>query len=254
MSPPAGFGDAPDTFELIDLATGDLIASHSVDQFSGPPSFSADGRVVVIGANLLGQPVTLYGVAERRFVRTLDDNRLRETSQMVFSADGRVAIAPQGGGRIVVLDATTFEVTGELETAHSVVQVVVSVDGSLIAVLAGGGAPTQLYDVRTGETFGDAVGPAVEAPPGVTIGPAVSNLALSSSGRSLVMFSGETLIRVDLDPDSWLSQACTIAGRNLTQRGVDRPARQRGSVRGDLPAMAGGFVGRTRIVVGPARG
>ncbi len=215
IAAPATFEEDVQDLEMRDLATGALLSSSPVPTFSAAPAFSADGRFVAL-TSAVGQAPQLYGVAERRIVQTLDDPRLAASSRLVFSADGRTAVAPQvDGNRVVVLDAPTFTVTGELDAAADVQGLALSPDASLIAIGFDRERGVQLYEVGTGDTFGDPFGQVAGDPPGSGLVPAATDLTWSRDGRSLVMFRRSTLLQVDLDPESWLSQSCRLAGRNL---------------------------------------
>ena len=115
-----------------------------------------------------------------------------------------------GGGHIVVLDATTFAVLGALDADGDVAEVAVSPDGRLVAVNVIG-QPTQLFDTTTGESFGDPIGPAVD-------GGAARRDAVFSTTGDLVMIVGADALHVDLDPASWISRSCALAGRNFTRQ------------------------------------
>ncbi len=158
-SPPSFDPTAPAALELLSAATGDRIGGAPVASFASAPSFSADGRVVVVGSLTPATPMVVFDVAAGRVVRTLDAPALRTAGGLVFSADGRIAVSTPntGGGHIVVLDATTFAVLGALDADGDVAEVAVSPDGRLVAVDAIG-QPTQLFDTTTGESFGDPIG------------------------------------------------------------------------------------------------
>ena len=68
----------------------------------------------------------------------------------------------------------------------------------------------QTWDVATLER----VGPALTAPQPAS-GPGL-DIAVTPDGRTLVA-AGVELVRWDVDVESWVTRACTIANRNLTR-------------------------------------
>jgi WD40 repeat protein len=205
LAVPESDGFASSQVLLLDVATGRTLATVPASFGVARPSFTADGRTLVVGT-FAGNP-TVYDVADGR-TRTLADPRLDDAVGVAFSEDGRVGVTtPAGAGEVVVVDGETLAVRRTISVADAVQGASVSPDGRRVAVSLSSGE-IQLFDTGTGEAIGDRIGPS-------HLGSA--QVVFADGGRRLVGYDSSGFLAVDLDPASWTAQACAIAGRNLTR-------------------------------------
>ena len=133
----------------------------------------------------------------------------------------RLAVAP--GGRLVAATVEGDVLVYDLETRHvvhnltgtrgSTAEISVNGDGR-VAMATGQDHSVTLYDVASGEQIGDRmIIPDTEAVAG----------AVRPDGMELAMGGGfgRDFLVWDLDPEHWVTAACELSGRNLTQEEWD---------------------------------
>jgi WD40 repeat protein len=130
-----------------------------------------------------------------------------------YSPDGRALYAATSGGEVGVLDTTTKKwVSGPTQIESFVgfpsfaPSVAYSLDGSQLATIVQGRAAR--WDTRSGAFLGAA-----------SSGQDISGgaLAFSEDGNTLLIAGADgRMLTWSLDPKSWVSAACAIAGRDLT--------------------------------------
>jgi hypothetical protein len=198
-----GFGSS--RVLVLEVATGRTLATVPASFAVAQPSFTADGRTLVVGT-FSGNP-TAHDLASGE-TRTLDDPRLEDAVGVAFSDDGRVGVTtPAGAGEVVVLDGATLAVRRTITVADGVQGASLSPDGRRVAVSLSSGE-IQLYDTGTGEAVGDRLG-------AQHLG--TVQVVFAAGGRRLLGYDSGGFFEVDLDPASWAAQACAIAGRNLAR-------------------------------------
>jgi WD40 repeat protein len=136
-------------------------------------------------------------------------------NEVAFSADGKLmAVSPPPASQpprsISLRDAATDQPVGALTLReHEVVlRMAFSPDRETLAVSsidADNITSTTLWDLSRRERLG---GPLQATGRALAFDPHGTSLAIGSSGNGMTLF--------DVAPESWLSQACIIAGRNLT--------------------------------------
>ena len=128
----------------------------------------------------------------------------------------RLAVAPGGRlvaatveGDVVVYDLETRQVLHTLSGTRGSTDVSVNGDGR-VAMATGQDHSVTLYDVESGEQMGDRmIIPDTETVAG----------AVRPDGMELAMGGGfgRDFLVWDLDPEHWVTAACELSGRNLTQ-------------------------------------
>ncbi len=136
------------------------------------------------------------------------------------STVARLAVAPGGRlvaataeGDVLVYDLETQEVLHTLSGTRGFTEVGVDGDGR-VAMATGLDHSVTLYDVESGEQMGDRmIIPNSEA---------VAS-AIRPDGLELAMGGGfgQDFLVWDLDPQTWATAVCTLAGRNLRQEEWD---------------------------------
>ncbi|MEO8267216.1 MAG: BTAD domain-containing putative transcriptional regulator [Ilumatobacteraceae bacterium] len=131
-----------------------------------------------------------------------------------FVIPGNRVVTTTVSGELVVYDLDTFETLATLGGIRGEVgNIQGTSDGSLVAV-TGKDRRVLLYDVASGKAIGDPITiPDTEAP----------QSALRPDGKELAVGGGKNspFTIWDLDPGHWVTAACKIAGRNLTQQEWD---------------------------------
>lgn len=176
--------------------------------------WSKDGRSLYVGGQdgMLREVDPMTGVAKRELSLTPTFS-LMDIDQ-VPSTD-RVLVASEAG-QVLIVDTVTFKVVGQpLNVGGTQLQAVaISADAALIAATSRDGS-LRLWDAKTGRNLG----PSLDAHGQQTFG-----VAFIGQGAQHLMTGGfdGTVVSWDLDPASWLRQACTLAGRNLTRTEWDQ--------------------------------
>jgi WD40 repeat protein len=128
-----------------------------------------------------------------------------------FSKDGKLLAVSQINGEIVLIDVETRRQLGKLPAAISseTDRLAFSSDGALLAAVSFKGGVI-LWDIATRTQFGRAISLGeIEGPVGVAFSP--DNRRLITADENL-----KSLVTFDLDIDSWITQACDVARRQLS--------------------------------------
>ncbi len=217
VDPDSGAAAAP-TIELNEPAIG--------------LAYSRDGRTVgVITYNNL---LHLYSVADGRESGPPIENVDSPITSLDFSPDGARVAVGLASGAVRQYDLGTHEPVGGLLEGdpNGVYGVAYSPDGTLLVGTTLGFSTTQLWDARSGVLLGTRLtgGRVPYSYQTFVVDHLIgSRPAFSPSGDSLMApgFPGASVLW-NLDPSSWRTAACSIAGRELTDEEWDRylPGRQ----------------------------
>ena len=143
-----------------------------------------------------------------------------------------VGIGSKFDGTLQLFDPSTLTAVGELAGSRGAAQdMQFSADGSLLLV-KGGDRRVTLHDIASRTQLGDPI----------LIDPAAFNdVSLRPDGKEMAIPNGHTGITLwDLDPAHWADAACSIAGRNLTQREWDTYLAQFGPYHASCSQFAAG--------------
>lgn len=172
-------------------------------------ALSPDGRMVVASTmteGLQGRLETFAAPSMRRVRR----RAVPAPRWGRFSTDGRVFLRGDDEGSVEVLDGQTLRRRLQIPRAHA--GFVISADAdpaeSLLATASTDGT-TRLWDLRTARPIGSSL-------------PGVPNRWVAArfiaGGRHLVaVYDDGRAWRWDVRPNAWKAQACSVAGRQLTQ-------------------------------------
>jgi len=194
-------GDGSPADDVAFSPTGDTVAVVRDGWFAGDFQ-SGTGKAVL----------EIWDVAERSRIVTRRINAgVPDTEEglgytLAFSPDGRL-LATAGDDPLVRLwDVRTGRVVRELEqNVGEVLRLEFSPDGRTLAI--SGKPDVSLWDVATGTRMARLSG-----------GSRRAMLDLSRDGRRLLMTNADGRGAVwDVDPESWLRRACTLANRTLTK-------------------------------------
>jgi WD40 repeat protein len=192
---------------LTDIAPPEGTSMRSNDVWS--IAFSPDGRLLASGRG--GGDILLWDVETQQPDGEPLAGHSDTVMSLAFSPDGRI-LASSGGDRLIRLwDVESRQLIGQPLTGHTeaVFSVSFSPDGRLLASGSWDGT-IRFWDVQTGQAVGDAI----------TVGQDffVNTVAFSPDGQMLASTASDgSVILWDLTKDTWISRACSIANRNLTQ-------------------------------------
>jgi WD40 repeat protein len=194
---------------LIAVDTGTWqVREPRVDTGGGQPIvLSPDRRLLAVSSNSAGE-VVLLDANSLEEVRRLPLADASAGTDLSFSPDGRFLAAGGDTGGLYVFDTTTWDLATAPAQLHdnALIQVEWLSDGRTVAT-SGVDGRVFLFDVRRGQLRGRPLGRPGEGYAHLMPGPT----------DELVVLHGERPgRRYPLDPQDWLDEACTIAGRNLT--------------------------------------
>jgi WD40 repeat protein len=202
--------DAAGQLTILSPAGEKLLQPVKLDSLSlHALRWSEDGRSLYVGGQdgLLREVDPMTGVVKRDLSLTPTFS-LMDIDQ-VPGAEW-VAVASEAG-QVQVVDAVTFKTIGHpLVAGGTQLQAVaISADAALIAATSRDGS-LRIWDSKTGRN----IGPSLDAH-----GVQSTGIAFVCPGSQHLMTGGfdGTVVSWDLDPASWLRQACILAGRNLTK-------------------------------------
>jgi DNA-binding SARP family transcriptional activator/WD40 repeat protein len=202
---------------VVDPATWEIADEDPVDLPVKPEALelSEDGRWLAVASGDSDEVVILDG-------RTLDVRRtvaLRATDRLTtlsFSPDGRLLAGGGEFGSLHLFDSPTWAPREPVRLGQAAMLQIEWLDDDRTAVAANEDGTIALFDTERGVVRGAPL-PAAE-----DIGPAAAYL-VPEPGREIVAMSERpSVLRYPIDPASWLSEACAVAGRDLTRDEWDR--------------------------------
>jgi hypothetical protein len=129
--------------------------------------------------------------------------------RVAMSPDGR-AVAWTSTSRVMVFEPETLEpIAGAPASFGPIFNLLFSADGQR-ALVYGPSGSYQLVDWPSRTMLGDPI------PWGAGVPVAWSFVDLAADGRQLAFPGAEGISVWDLDPETWIEQACALAGRDLT--------------------------------------
>ena len=181
--------------------------------------FSPDGKYFVVtqGPITGSGAITFYARqsstgGEASFIR-LDSFPTDAPAYFVaFSKDGKLLAVSQSNGEILLIDVETRRQLGKLPagTSGEAGRLAFSSDGVLLAAV-GFNSGVVLWDVASRTQFGRPIQLGeIGGPLGVAFSP--DNRRLVTADENL-----KSLVAFDLDMDSWITQACDVARRQLSK-------------------------------------
>jgi WD40 repeat protein len=204
-------GDGFGGLVVIDTVTWEV--ERVVDVDGGSPQvleWSRDGSILAAGINFTGK-VQLFDRGLRH-VRTIDLGLGGDVFDLDFSPDGRLLAAGRVGGQLSVVDTASWRPVHPpvRVSSGSVDDVEWLPDGNTVAT-AGFDETVSLYDVRRDLVRSEPLPAASDPGEGRTF------LMPRVADQLVVVDEGGPGHRYPLEPARWLSEACTIAGRDLTR-------------------------------------
>ncbi len=178
----------------------------SVNGF-GYGSGSDDGARVVVSSD---EGVIVFDGRSGARLGTIEAESFNGTSSVksLAVAPGRRLVAATIEGDVVVYDLETRRVLHTLSGTRGSTEVSINGDGR-VAMATGQDHSVTTYDVPSGEQIGDRL---------VIAETEVVASAVRPDGMELAMGGGfgRDFLVWDLDPEHWVTAACTLAGRSLT--------------------------------------
>jgi WD40 repeat protein len=167
--------------------------------------FSPDGTILAVASH--GGEVRLWDVADRSLVprRRVPADR-SDASAVAFTPDGRTLATSGHDSKVVLWDIRTGRQFGPPLVGHASGVGAFSPDERVLATVD---CEAILWDVASHKQIGAALPPRSEGPHAVAFLPGGSQLAAASPSGSV--------LRWDVNPASWRTRACSVAGRTLTR-------------------------------------
>lgn len=201
-------GDDTGLIILWDSATGEVSGNPLPDHRDSISvlTFSPDGTLLA-SASRDGE-VRLWNVATHDSIRVLEGGE-SAVNTLAFSADGALLAAGDRDYLVRVWDVHTGQITMPPLTRHThwVLSAAFNPDGTILATGSRDGSII-LWDVATGRMIAS---PLVGSDEGWIIA-----LAFDAMGGTLLAGSTTDITRWDAGLATWRSDACALAGRNLT--------------------------------------
>lgn len=177
------------TVSLIDLDTGEVVATLPTGDGPHEVAVSPDGRRAVVADYGTGQApgstLTVIDVPEARVVKTLDLGEYRRPHGLVWHAPDRLYVTAEARKALVEVDPEEGKVRRAFETGQEVSHMVaVTPDGSRAFVANIGSGNVTAIDLETGETLGHvATGEGAE---GIAVGAGGERVWVTNRGADTV--------------------------------------------------------------------
>jgi WD40 repeat protein/class 3 adenylate cyclase len=192
--------------EVRDLPSGRIVYRHDVQNGKGGLEFSSDGRALAA----LGccEPDSTIEVWDARSGADLFSPRVNgHATSIAFSPDGRLLGAGTEDGKVVLWDVRSGEPVGSpIQVATAWIDsLAFSPDGDLFVASSGDQTAT-LWDLRSRKRLGNAFPVEQGSVP----------VARFAPDGDLVIDNLVDTALWPTDPQTWVSFACQVAGRDLT--------------------------------------
>ena len=204
---PADFAD--NHVDLVQIATGKMLRSHTVPHGPSGVEFSRDGReLVALGCCWTGSGSTLVAWDTRTGRQLLSLGASVDANAFDLSPDSHLLGVGTGGGKVLLLDARTGKnLAAPIQVAAGeIAQVSFSANGRSFAV-SSADHTVSIWDVRARLRLGNGFGPYPGTVPAVLF---------ESNGRVLINLASDA-IEWPTDVNTWERFACRVAGRELTR-------------------------------------
>jgi WD40 repeat protein len=208
--------------DVVDVATGRVLQSHTVGHGSGGLDFSPDGaELIALGCCGRGSTVVAWNTRSGRqiFSRDASDH----ASAIDVAPDSRLVGVGTQDGKVLFLDARSGKpALPPIQAATgNIAYLTFSADGRSLAVGAADNA-VSTWDLRSRKRLGNPFGPY----PGF-----IPSAIFEPSGRLLIGDAVESGVEWPIDVRTWERFACRTAGRGLTRQEwndlvANRPYRQ----------------------------
>lgn len=147
------------TLSLVDLASGEVVATLPTGDGPHEVDVSPDGKTAVVANYFGGRPghtLTVVDVPGAKVLRTLDLGELTRPHGIVFIDAQRVVVTCEGAGSVAVVNVKTGEVERRVATGQEVSHMVaVPRDGKRAYVANIGSGSMTVIDLAKGTKVGD---------------------------------------------------------------------------------------------------
>jgi len=200
---------ADNRVDVVRIATGQVLQSHTVAHGPNGVAFTPDGReLIALGCCWTGSGSALLGWDARtgRQLFSLGDGTGAEAFDVAPNRD--VVDVGTAGGKFLQLDASSGKpVSAPLQVAAGEIsQMSLSPDGRSL-VVSSDDHTASIWDLRSRSRLGDAFGPYQGTVPAVAFEP---------DGRVLIDLLSNA-VQWPTDVRTWERFACRAAGRGLTR-------------------------------------
>lgn len=184
------------TVSLVDLGTGEVVATLPTGAGPHEVAVSPDGRTAVVtdyGGREPGSTLTVIDLAAREVARTIDLGEHRRPHGVAFLPGGRrLAVTAEGSRSLLVVDVESGEVERAIPTGAEVSHMVaLSPDGKRAYVANIGSGSATVLDLEAGEKVADVV-----------TGEGAEGIAVTPDGRQVWVTNREADTVALIDPES----------------------------------------------------
>ncbi|MCV6636980.1 caspase family protein [Candidatus Albibeggiatoa sp. nov. NOAA] len=203
-------GGGDNTIKLWDVETGQALdlplMEHAAYVFS--VVFSPDGKILASAGG--DKIIKLWDAATGQSLAQPFKGHLRGIHKIAFSPDGALLASSSGDSTIRLWDVATGQSEGQPLKGHfsAVLSVAFSPDGNTL-VSAGDDSMIRLWDVETRQALGQPFRGNLSY---------VTDVSFMPDGKSIASSSYNTVQLWNVDLESWVKKACTIANRNFSHQ------------------------------------
>jgi len=207
------------TLSLVDLASGEVVATLPTGAGPHEVGVSPDGRFVLVtnygSRGAPGSTLTLVDVAAARVVRTIDLGEHRRPHGVAWLDADRALVTAEDDKALLEIDVARGKVARAIETGQEVSHMVAAAAESARAFVAniGSGSVTAI-DLAAGAKLVD-----------VATGDGAEGIALARGGRELWVTNraADTLTVLDAARFSRLAESAAATSRSSRQRAAPKP-------------------------------
>jgi YVTN family beta-propeller protein len=151
-----------DTVDLIDLTSGESVATIATGHAPHEVAVSPDGRTAIVtnygDREEAGNSLTVVDLVARESVRTIDTGRHTRPHGVEFLSDSTVAVTTEGSKHLLVVDIESGDIVREIQTGQEIAHMVaVTPDGRRAFVANIGSGTVTAVDLTSGEKLRDIV-------------------------------------------------------------------------------------------------